>query len=410
MKVAIISKADRLGGGASRVAEDHATWLNEVGIPTDHFIGSGDLDLSHDRQSLYGYGAQRLIARKTHRLTQKLGWREIIPIEYWLNLRRVIHNYDIIHFHDLHSAISPLTLAWVAKQKPTFFTVHDCSAFTGGCLYPMDCTKYQTNCGKCPQVHDRGWRTSFYDHSHELHQINRGLAAHHPVQYIFPSHWIAAEAHKSLTFKQPAQIIPYGLDLRPFPLRPKSTAKQQLGLPDRRPVITITAHYLQDPRKGVKHAIAALQSIADYNPIILVVGLCSDTLKQQLAGLETREMGFIQDPEKLGLVYTASDIVLFCTLADNLPLTVLETMAAGTMIVGFATGGVPDMIQSGSNGLLANPGDQAGLNQILRQAIEQTDLIQFGQQARHDVEKHFSPAAFVKSHLRLYQKASPERI
>jgi flavodoxin len=38
MKIAIVSKSDRIGGGASRVAEDLAAWLNDAGHQTDHFI------------------------------------------------------------------------------------------------------------------------------------------------------------------------------------------------------------------------------------------------------------------------------------------------------------------------------------------------------------------------------------
>lgn len=39
---------------------------------------------------------------------------------------------------------------------------------------------------------------------------------------------------------------------------------------------------------------------------------------------------------------------------DNLPNTVLESIMCGTPVVGFEVGGIPDMIENGVNGYLAD--------------------------------------------------------
>ncbi|MDF5731537.1 MAG: glycosyltransferase, partial [Rhizonema sp. PD38] len=148
MKVAIVSKSDRKGGGASRVAEDLAKWLNDAGHHTDHFIAFNFQEPLSFQRSLYGEGLKIKFCKKIHRATNKFGLRELLPAEYWFNLNKVIDNYDIVHFHDLFTAISPLTLALASRRKPTFFTVHDCSPFTGGCLYPMGCEKFTSHCHK----------------------------------------------------------------------------------------------------------------------------------------------------------------------------------------------------------------------------------------------------------------------
>lgn len=403
MKVAIVSKSDRNGGGASRVAEDLATWLNDAGYPTDHFVAFNCKEPLSFQQSLYAGGRRFKLCKGIHETTNEYGFPELLPVEYWLNLSRVLDNYDIVHFHDLYTSISPLTLALTSRRKPTFFTVHDCSAFTGGCLYPMGCEKFTTHCHQCPQLPAGKNKDKIPDRTREIQAIKRWVSGQFHIRYIYPSQWMAQQAEQALKYKISPVVIPYGLDLEPFPLMKKVDVRTSLGIPENRKVVVISAHVLSDPRKGVKYAIAALQSVRDLSPFVLAVGICNDELKQALEGLEFREMGYISDPNFLAKVYSAADVMLFCTLADNLPLTVMEAMAASTPVVGFSTGGVPEMIQTGHNGILVEPTNQQALNQALRQALLSVNLEAMGQQARKDIENNFSKAAFVERHLQLYQ-------
>jgi glycosyltransferase involved in cell wall biosynthesis len=403
MKIAIVSKSDRNGGGASRVAEELATWLNDAGHPTDHFIAFNLKEPLSFQRNLYGVRRRYRLCEKIHEKTNEYGFPQLLPIEYWANLSRFLNNYDVVHFHDLYTAISPITLALTSRRKPTFFTVHDCSPFTGGCMYPMGCEKFTSHCHQCPQLPAGKNKDKIPDRTREIQTIKRWVAGKFNIRYIFPSHWMVQQAQQALKFKTSPIVIPNGLDLKPFPFGKKVDIKISLGIPENRKVILISAHVLNDPRKGVKYAIAALQSVRDLSPFVLVVGFCSDELKQALEGLEFREMGYISDPNFLAKVYSAADVMLFCTLADNLPLTVMEAMAASTPVVGFSTGGVPEMIETGRNGILVEPTNQQALNQALRQALLSIDLEAMGQQARKDVENNFSRTVFLEKHLQLYQ-------
>lgn len=406
MKVAVVSKSDRNGGGASRVAEELATWLNEAGHPTDHYITFSFKSPLPFQKSLYGAGRQYKFCKKIHEKTYRYGFPELLPTEYLANLSLALNEYDVVHFHDLYTAISPFTLALTALHKPTFFTVHDCSAFTGGCLYPMDCQHYKTHCHSCPQLPlNNETNQPIPDRTRTIQTIKRWVSHRFPLQYIFPSSWMCDQAAQVLSYKLSPVVIPNGLDLKPFSNSTKQAAKFSYQLPTDRPVIAISAHCLDDPRKGLKYAIAALQSVRDLSPVVVTIGFINDELRQALQGLETREMGYISDYNTLANVYLATDVVLFCTLADNLPLTVLEAMAASTPVVGFATGGVPEMIQSGRNGILVEPTDQASLNTALRKLLRSSEFIAMGMQARQDVEANFSKGAFIERHLQMYQSS-----
>jgi glycosyltransferase involved in cell wall biosynthesis len=297
MKVAIISKSDRNGGGASRVAEDLTAWLNDAGHPTDHFIALNFKEPLSFQRNLYGDSFKIQFCKKIHRATNKFGFRELLPVEYWFNLSKILDNYDIVHFHDLFTAISPITLALASRRKPTFFTVHDCSPFTGGCLYPMECAKFTSYCHKCPQLPQGGWKNQLRDRTREVQAIKQWVSGQFNIRYIFPSHWIAQQAQQALKFKISPVVIPNGLDLKAFPAVEKLDVKMNLGIPENRKVVVIAASYsLDDPRKGVRYAIAALQSVRDLSPFVLVVGHCNEELRQALEGLEFKEMGYIKDP------------------------------------------------------------------------------------------------------------------
>lgn len=404
MKIAIVSKSDRLGGGASRVAEDLALGLNELGYKTDHFISYSNKEPYSFQRSLYGEKFAEQICKKTHFLTNKFGFRELLPVEYWFNLRKYISGYDIVHFHDLFSSISPITMSLVSNSKPTFFTVHDYSAFTGGCLYPSGCDKFADQCYQCPQLSQIGWKNQFRDRTKEVQSIKRWVSNKSSVQYIFPSISIAQEAQKSLTYKLPPQVIYHGIDLSIFSSS-KSRAKSELNIPEDRQVVVVTAHFLQDARKGVSYAISALQSVRELNPLVLLIGFANEQVRQSLVGLDVREMGFISNPEALAQAYLASDIMLFCSLEEIFGLTVLEAMAASTVVIGFKTGGVPEMIQTEINGILVEQRDQESLNQSLRRMLEYGNLREMGQRARIDVENKFSKSQFLNNHLKAYEAA-----
>jgi glycosyltransferase involved in cell wall biosynthesis len=405
MKVAIISKSRRNAGGASKVAEDLAVWLNDLGHITDQFIAFSNAKETSFQHNLYGIDSNFKLCTKIHNFTGRLGFRELLPAEYWFNLNKVIDNYDVIHFHDLFTAISPITLALVARRKPTFFTVHDCSAFTGGCLYPMDCEKFISHCHQCPQLGQNTWKERIRDRTREIQAIKRYITKQFDIHYIFPSNWIAQQAGLALEFKIPPVIIPNGIDLLPFVFKNKGDVKESLGISKNRQVVVLSALSLSDKRKGAMYAVAALQSVIDLAPLVITVGKPNEDLRQALQGLEVMEMGFISDSNLMAKVCSASDIMLFCSLADNLPLTVLEAMAASSVIVGFATGGVPDMIKSGYNGVLVEPKNQEALNQALRQTMLSDSLEKMGQQARLDVESNFSKSMFLEKHLQMYRAA-----
>jgi glycosyltransferase involved in cell wall biosynthesis len=61
-------------------------------------------------------------------------------------------------------------------------------------------------------------------------------------------------------------------------------------------------------------------------------------------------------------------------LEDNLPNTVIEAMAAGTPVVAYDVGGIPEIVDNGENGLLAPVGRPEALAQALARMLKDDDF------------------------------------
>ena len=91
--------------------------------------------------------------------------------------------------------------------------------------------------------------------------------------------------------------------------------------------------------------------------------------------------GVISEPTQLAQVYSAADLFMLPSLEDNLPNTMLESLACGTPVVGFPVGGVVDFVRTKETGFIAQDCSAEALAAALTQAL-QADLSSFQQQCR----------------------------
>jgi glycosyltransferase involved in cell wall biosynthesis len=124
-----------------------------------------------------------------------------------------------------------------------------------------------------------------------------------------------------------------------------------------------------DPRKGyhlLKDSLQRLQQEGNVNNIELVVFGASRGQTENDTGIVTHYMGRLHDDVSLVLLYNAADIFVAPSLQDNLPNTLVESLACGTPCVAFNLGGMPDLITNETVGSLAEGTD----NKTLKKAIE----------------------------------------
>ncbi|HEX5106436.1 MAG TPA: glycosyltransferase, partial [Pirellulaceae bacterium] len=242
-------------------------------------------------------------------------------------------------------------------------------------------------------------------------QIKREALAGRRLHVVAPSVWLADQARQSHLLGNAASIrvIPYGLDTVQFSPTEKALARQQLGLPQDRFVIGFGATSLTQHRKGMTPLLAALAQLERKSDIVCVA-FGGGGLPWSGELPEIHSVGFLRDPGKLALVYSAADVFALPSLEDNLPQTGLEALACGTPVVGFATGGIPDFVHPGETGLLARRGDAGDLAaQIQRLRDRADERVAMGSRGRRLVLERFSSEREASQYIALYGELRAER-
>jgi len=97
------------------------------------------------------------------------------------------------------------------------------------------------------------------------------------------------------------------------------------------------------------------------------------------------------------------DVFVLPSLAEGIPLTILEAMATSLPVISTKVGGVPELIENDINGYLISPQDVKTLATKIKQYIDKPELItQHGLNARAKVETKFSLQAMTKQYLNSY--------
>lgn len=245
----------------------------------------------------------------------------------------------------------------LAAKGPMVWTLHDMNVLTGGCHYDHECGRFRQGCGRCPQLgsnRDEDLSRRVWLRKHRV--FSEILAER--LHFVAPSAWLKQIIDASpLAAGFAASVIPYGLDTKVFSPKDRGEARAKLGLPREARVILFVAHSSDIQRKGFDLLTAALSGI-NRNVILLTVGEGG-----KMEGLDFPEvrLGRVEEEERLAWIYSAADVFVIPSREDNLPNTVLESLACGTPVAGFAVGGIPEMVRDGLTGVLAARGDVRAL-------------------------------------------------
>lgn len=261
---------------------------------------------------------------------------------------------DVINLHNIHLAMTFKFVKKLPKDIPVVWTLHDMWPLTGYCCYSYECEKYLTGCREeCPQINkwgpvfespETGWALR-----HDFFRENGNR-----VVLVAPSKWLTRCAESCFGDMVRVECIPYGVDTDVFkPLKQcKSVCRSVLGLPENGFLVLAGAFSVKDERKGfayIREALDELKGRIKQTVNIFKFG-GQGAIEQSQDWLSG---GYVHDERLLNLLYNAADVFVLPSLADNLPNTLIESIAAGTPCVTFDVGGCPETVRHGQTGFVA---------------------------------------------------------
>lgn len=424
MKIAVLSKADAFGGGASRIAQELATTLAAMGVDAQHFAGWGGRARLRERYPesvtpVFGRSRLPRVAMKLGLAAQwTLGVPEALPLEWPALKASGLLAADLIHVHDITELMSARSLLWLSRLKPVIWTLHDCSPFTAGCLYPFDgeplgCQRWRADgpgCGRdCPLRATRSYPFGgLVNGVPLLWRAKARLAAQGHLTLTSPSSWLADETAASSLYRgRRPEVIFNGIDVTHGFVPPeRARVRGRLGLPADALCIVMMAADLADRNKGFAWGVQALQQLPPSmraHTRLLCIGRPPVQAPAELAGLPVHWAGYVHSGPPLAELLGAADLMLYPSLADNQPLAVIEAMACGTPVFGFDTGGVPEII-GGEAGAVVPRKDTAALAQAIAHAWQAQRLPAMATAARQRALAHFSRERMARDFAGLYQR------
>ena len=144
--------------------------------------------------------------------------------------------------------------------------------------------------------------------------------------------------------------LKYAFPTHLFEPRDKNVCREILGLPRDRFVVLFAAVNNADERKGLRHLFEALNRLDIEDLLPVCIGHAHDNSSLYPG---TVSMGYVDDPWRAALIYSAADIFVGPSLHEAFGQVFIEAAACGTPAVAYATGGVKDAIEDGVTGLLA---------------------------------------------------------
>jgi glycosyltransferase involved in cell wall biosynthesis len=382
MNILHINTVDNVGG-AARAAYRLHTGLRRLGQDSSMFVAqcsSNDPTVraftpSTDLPSfLYRHLRQAwiMLSFARYRASRPAGYKPFSDdrTQHGDALLSQLPSCDVINLHWIAWFVDYQSFfARAPLGTPIVWTLHDMNPFTGGCHYDDGCGKYLDRCGACPQLGSNNQG----DLSHQIWQRKRRIFEQiEPgrLHVVTPSRWLAGEARRSSLFARfSVSVIPYGLDIHVFSPRDRLIARDALKIPQDASVILFAAQSVGNRRRGFTLLAQVLVSLNDLPNLFLVsLGSVGPAINVQVPHLH---LGTISGNDRLlSLIYSAADLFVIPSLQDNLPNTVLESLACGTPVVGFNVGGIPDMVRPGVTGLLAPAQDVAALRAVIIELLQ----------------------------------------
>lgn len=337
---------------------------------------------------------------------KKGGWLDFSKISFvkYLN-QSFVNGAKIIHFHNLHGGyFSYALLPFLSKRKKLIWTLHDEHALTGHCSFTMQCHEWKNGCTTCKFLNV--YPAIQKDNAKDLKKFKERWIKKANITFVTPSQWLSERLKDVYPFLNEVKVIPNGIDTILFNQLDKNESRKEFNLPMDKFLVLFIAEYATDnPFKGGETIRELIRLNSDPNIMFITIGGESTNPNNSFL-----ELPYIKEEKELVTLYSACDLMLYPTNADNHPLVVMEAMSCKLPVLAPKIGGIPEIITHEKDGWLVEAYSKPevylqALNEIYQLKETQEDSFYlFGENSRKKIETKFSEVQMLQMYEDLYSK------
>lgn len=387
MKVLVISNffPPHVIGGAEIIAHHHAAALAARGhevrvLAGDNSVGLPGYPVSHDEFD--GLAVTRIGLSHTDFAATGNNVAHAEVEQVFLDLIEHWHP-DVIHAHHIVGLSLGILQLARARGIRIAMTLHD---HWGFCINSTRITRAGTLCQDSTRCHD--CHSHIYIEGNELPQRMRQDYLRWQLDavdhFISPSRYLANQYIANGIDAERMHVIANGLDLQRFSHIPTPAPGPRLNI--------LFTGYMGD-HKGVAVLLQAvallphdkvhLDMVGDGHKLASYIAMLAKLAPQ----VSVKFWGRLPNTRIAERFAEAHVFVLPSVCPENQPVTITEAMASGLPVVASRIGGIAELVEEGSTGWLAEPGDAEDLAARLRDYIEHPEHIAaHGQASRERIQ------------------------
>jgi glycosyltransferase involved in cell wall biosynthesis len=132
--------------------------------------------------------------------------------------------------------------------------------------------------------------------------------------------------------------------------------------------------------------------------------LMNEITRQNVLGKHRINYVGPKNQEELIRLYQDASIFVLPSFREASPMSILEAMACGTPVVATPVGGIPEMVNDNTTGLIIPTGDPVKLGHAIETLLNNPELrIKFGKNARKRVMTLFSDEKIMEKYRTIYE-------
>lgn len=262
-------------------------------------------------------------------------------------------------------------------KVPFIWYMSDMEPMTAGCHYVFSCDKYKNKCTDC-EAFRSGWKwipAHYYNNKEKyINQMD--------LKIVASSSFMLNMAEECSLFRNLKKIVVHrGIDSNVFnPTCNRTELRNRWKITDKDIVLFFGVQSFSEKRKGMKQLLAALNLLHDrlkdkhsvMERITIFIAGKNDNISDKIP-FKSVYAGFMKAQKDLASLYQVADAYICPTLQDSGPMMASESLMCGTPVIGYRMGVLPDVVQNGATGYLADVGSIDGLADCIEQFIMLSD-------------------------------------